>query len=334
MRVLLVRLGAFGDILHTLPLAADVVAAGHTVDWLCEDRWAPALDGSSAIAHIHRIPRKTLRTGSCAARFAAIRTIVADLRQSHYDVAIDAQGLAKSAAWTLASGSDVRLGHAHPRAREGSWLASHRRQSMRSVHVIDQQRDLGRLLGVTPTGEWHFPLPPWMHERAWAAGWLAEQRSVRPWMLNVGAGWPTKVWPQERQIQFAVSLRERGIPLVLVWGSPAERSVAEAVRDAAAHGLLAPATSIPQLAGLLACAAVVVSGDTGPLHLALALRTPAVGLFGPVPAERNGPRGIGYRTLQAPSAAWERRDVTKVDMAAIQASQVIAAAEAAQIERL
>ena len=148
-------------------------------------------------------------------------------------------------------------------------------------------------------------------------------------MLNVGAGWPTKVWPQERQIEFATNLRARGIPLVLVWGSPAERSVAETVLDAADHGSLAPATTIPQLAGLLAHAAVVVSGDTGPLHLALALGIPAVGLFGPVPAERNGPCGAGYRTLQAPGAAWERRDLSKVDMAAIQAAQVIAAAEGA-----
>ena len=329
MRVLLVRLGAFGDILHTLPLAADLVAAGHRVGWLCEDRWAPVLEGSSAVAQIHRLPRKILRTGSLAARFEAIRTTVADLRQGHYDVVIDAQGLAKSAAWTLASDCLLRLGHARPRAREGSWLASHRRQPLRSVHVIDQQRDLGRLLGLTPVGAWQFPLPPWVHERAWAAGWLAEQRTTRPWMLNVGAGWPTKVWPQERQIEFATNLRARGIPLVLVWGSPAERSVAETVLDAADHGSLAPATTIPQLAGLLAHAAVVVSGDTGPLHLALALGIPAVGLFGPVPAERNGPCGAGYRTLQAPGAAWERRDLSKVDMAAIQAAQVIAAAEGA-----
>ena len=93
--------------------------------------------------------------------------------------------------------------------------------------------------------------------------------------------------------------------------------------------MLAPPTTIPQLAGLIARAAVFVSGDTGPLHLSLALGTPAVGLFGPVPAERNGPRGRGYRTLQAPGAAWERRDVAKVDMGAIAADAVIAAARSA-----
>jgi heptosyltransferase-1 len=131
---------------------------------------------------------------------------------------------------------------------------------------------------------------------------------------------------------FARLLRGRGIPLVVVWGSAAERTVAEQVVDGADHGILAPPTSIPQLAGLLSHAAVVVSGDTGPLHLALALGTPAVGLFGPVPAERNGPQGRGYRTLQAPGAAWERKDVSKVDMGAISEAAVLEAALTARDE--
>ncbi len=79
---------------------------------------------------------------------------------------------------------------------------------------------------------------------------------------------------------------------------------------------------------------MVVSGDTGPLHLALALGVPAIGLFGPVPAERNGPRGRGYRTFQAPGAAWERRDVSKVDLGAIAAEPVLAAADDVIRERL
>ena len=148
-------------------------------------------------------------------------------------------------------------------------------------------------------------------------------------MLNVGAGWPSKVWPEERQIGFLRALAECGTPVLLVWGSAAERAVAERIIDAADYGVLAPPTTLPQLAGLLAQARVVVSGDTGPLHLALALGVPAVGLFGPVPAERNGPRGQGYRTLQAPGAAWERKDVAKGAMGDIGVEAVVAAAEEA-----
>lgn len=329
MRVLLVRLGAFGDLVHTLPLAADLAAAGHQVGWLCEDRWAQVLTGSPALQRIHRLPRKILRTGSLMARLRAMSTLAHELRTASYDVVIDAQGLAKSALAAWASGAPVRLGHARPRAREGSWLVSQRTSRSAAVHVIDQQRDLGRLLGLDPQGGWEFPLPAWTAERAWAARMLAEAQLERPWALNVGAGWPTKVWPVARQVEFASALRERGTPLLVAWGSAAELEVAHQVVDGADHGIVAPPSTIPQLAGLLAHSRVVVSGDTGPLHLALALGTPAVGLFGPVPAERNGPRGPGYRTLQAPGAAWERRDVAKVDMGAISAAQVVAAADSA-----
>lgn len=332
MRVLIVRLGAFGDILHTLPLAADLAAAGHRVSWLCEDRWACVLEGSPVVERIHRLPRKLLRSAPLHRRAVAVAALAGELRAAAYDAVVDAQGLAKSAIAAFASGAPLRIGHARPRAREGSDLVSQRRIASREVHVIDQQRDLGRLLGLAPSGPWSFPLPVWSAERAWAAAWLTDSRLVRPVALNVGAGWPTKVWPVERQVAFARLLRARGIPLLVVWGSPAEKAVAEKIVDGSDHGLLAPPTTIPQLAGLLSHAAVVVSGDTGPLHLALALGIPAVGLFGPVPAERNGPRGRGYRTLQAPGAAWERKDVSKVDMGAIGEQAVVEAALTARDE--
>lgn len=113
--------------------------------------------------------------------------------------------------------------------------------------------------------------------------------------------------------------------MVLVWGSPAERAVA--ARLAAVTGAqLAPPTTLASLAPLLARAAVVVSADTGPLHLAMAVGTATVGLFGPVPAERNGPRGCGHRTLQGGGRAWERRDAALGGMADISPEAVMAAA--------
>jgi heptosyltransferase-1 len=326
MRVLVVRLGAFGDIIHTLPLAADLAAAGHSVGWLCEDRWAPVLTGSAAVSRLHLLPRKLLRQAPIRDRVLALSAVVRDVRSGAYDVVIDAQGLAKSALLAWVSGAATRLGHARPRAREGAQLLTHQRYRSPAVQVIDQQRDLARLLGVTPTGPWRFPLPAWSAERAAGQEFLAQAGLVRPWALNVGAGWPTKVWPVARQGEFLALLRSQGIPALVVWGSPAERTVAEQVIAAAGHGVLAPPTTIPALAGLLAQVAVLVSGDTGPLHLALALGTPAIGLFGPVPAERNGPQGLGYANLQAPGAAWERRDVSKVDMGAITPEAVVAAA--------
>lgn len=329
MRVLVVRLGAFGDIVHTLPLAADLRAAGCEIEWLCEDRWACVVEGVAQ--RIHRLPRRALRdrTLTVAARLQMLSTVIRGLRTGH-DVVIDAQGLAKSALLALASGGQRIIGHGYGRAREGAWLAAHVAVPPVHVHVVDQQRRLAMpVTGQEPTGVPHFALPAWSAERTWAATWLADNHVSHPWILNVGAGWPTKVWPAERQAAWVARVCERGDPVVLVWGNPTEHAAAAAVAAHVPGARVAPDTTIPQLAGLLAQARVVVSGDTGPLHLAHALGTPTVGLFGPVPAERNGPRGAHGRTLQAPGAAWERRDVSRVDMGAISVDQVLAAATAA-----
>jgi heptosyltransferase I len=334
MRVLIVRLGAFGDIIHTLPLAADLHRAGHTIGWVCEDRWACVLQGSPVVRHVHQLPRKGLRTSGTVTRWLLLRRLARELRAGDYEVVIDAQGLAKSAVVAALSGAGRRIGHARPRSREGAWLISGQRVPVSATHVIDQQRALGLpLLHGAARGGWSFPLPPWSAQRQWAIDWLMSQgldprSGRRPLMLNVGAGWPTKVWPQERQIAFAQACAARSLPLVLVWGSPDEQAIAKAIVAASPGTHLAPFTTIPQLAGLIAQARVLVSGDTGPLHLGLALDVPAVGLFGPVPATRNGPRGRRYRTLQAPGAAWERKDVSKVDMGALSAEAVLAEAMA------
>jgi heptosyltransferase-1 len=340
MRVLIVRLGAFGDIIHTLPLAADLHRAGHTVGWVCEDRWACVLQGSPAVRQVHQLPRKGLRSSGTLGRWLLLRRLARELRAGDYDVVIDAQGLAKSAAVAAFSGAARRIGHARPRSREGAWLVSDRRVPAVATHVIDQQRALGLpLLSGAARGGWSFPLPAWNEQRRWAVEWLTAQQldprqGRRALMLNVGAGWPTKVWPQERQIAFARLCAERSLPLVLLWGSPDEHTIAKAIVAACPATILTPFTTIPQLGGLIAQARVLVSGDTGPLHLGLALGVPAVGLFGPVPAERNGPRGRHYRTLQAPGAAWERKDVSKVDMGALSAEGVLAEALAVALPEL
>lgn len=327
MRVLIVRLGAFGDILHTLPLAADLAAAGHCLGWLCEDRWACILEGSPAIERLHRLPRSLFKAGRSGERLLVLRRLVRELRAAKYDAVIDAQGLAKSALLVALSAVRRRVGHVRPRARELSWLISRRRTPASAAHVIDQQRALGLAL-CRAHGAWRFPLPAWNAERVWASQWMARAGLQRPWQLNVGAGWPTKVWPKQRQIEFVQIAKSRRIPLLLLWGNHQEHDLAEEIAAQAGHGVLAPPTAIPQLAGLIAQGAVLVSGDTGPLHLSLALGTPAIGLFGPVPAQRNGPRGRGYRTFQAPAVAWERKDVSRVDLGAIAAAAVADAASA------
>lgn len=325
MKVLVVRLGAFGDIIHTLPLAADLAKAGHQVDWLCEDRWLPVLTGSPVLNSVHGFPRWALKgKATLLRRLSALRTMVRNLRAQRYDAVIDAQGLAKSALVAALCGAPLRIGHARERARELSWLVSKGKGPACAEHVIDQQRALALPLtkGCVSHEGWRFPLPAWAAEKGWAQEWLARRNLRSAWVLNVGAGWPTKVWPKRRQTEFIQLLKRNRQNVVLTWGNNTEYDLADEIVSEAEHGVLAPPTSIPQLAGLLARAEMVVSGDTGPLHLALALGTPAIGLFGPVLASRNGPRGRAYRNLQAPGAAWERKDASRVDMAAIGADDV------------
>jgi len=327
MRVLVVRLGAFGDILHTLPLAADLKAGGHEVDWLCEDRWSVLLTGSAALGQVHCLPRRLIRAPTpWPQRLAALSRCLRELREQRYEVVIDAQGLAKSAFFAAGSAAPRRIGHAPPTAREGSWLVSRERVPTLRLHVIDQQRDLARALGIIPHGPPCFPLPHWFEADRWAAQQLTQLGLEQPWMLNVGAGWPTKVWPATHQVALARELGQQQVPLLLMWGTPGEHAAAEAVRLHAGHGVVAPPTTIAQLGGLIRRSQLLISGDTGPLHLAFALGTPAVGLFGPVPALRNGPYGPGYESLQAPAAPWERSDLSKVEMGAIGVVQVLAAA--------
>lgn len=322
MDVLIVRLGAFGDIIHTLPLAVDLHRAGHRVHWLCEERWRQIIAGSPAVHQIHGIPRR--------AGMAAQRTIARRLRRTHaFDAVIDAQGLAKSAWWLWALSSPIRIGFRRGRAREGAWLLSNRRVSASCTHVIDQQRclGLGLGLGLRPQGPAQWLLPAWDQQNQWAQQWLQEQDLSQPYALNVGAGWPSKVWPEDYQRSFLQLLAMQGQRPLIIWGSPAEYQLAQQLHAQVPDSVLAPDTDIPRLAGILRHCRALVSGDTGPLHLAAACDCPTVGLFGPVPAERNGPRGRQHHNLQASAPAWERKRADLVDWSQLTPERVLATAQ-------
>ena len=322
--VCLIRLGAMGDIIHTLPLAADLTAAGHRLTWLCEDRWQVLLDGNPAVDAIITVPRRRWQREQVPwpQQWREYHSLIRALQRQRFDWVIDAQSLLKSAIPCLFSGCRQRIGHARPRAREGAWLAHRYHCPVVAEHVIDQQRALGLPILGRADGDWRFPLPAWHEEQQRMDQWLADQGLAQPWGLNVGAGWPTKVWPEARLVACCQLLADAGQAALLLWGSPAEGELARRIQRQVPQTRLAPPTSIPELAALLHRCRVLISGDTGPLHLARALGTPALGLFGPVPAGRNGVRGPRWSNLQAPGKAWERRDARLVDMGAITAEQV------------
>ena len=327
--IVIVKLSAIGDVLHGVPAAVALRQAfpAARIGWAVEGRAADVLAGHPAVDHLFRLPRGWLKSP---------RAVLDLRRQLHAfgpDVAIDMQGLLKSGVATWISGARMRIGPARPVAREHAWLAYTHPVRPAATHVVDRNRDLLGPLGLRlppPT----FAMPPWPVSRLRMRQWVASLRLPRPpVVINPGAGWASKLWPVERFAATARALRRRlGQPALVVWGGAAERAAADAIAAGAGDDavLVAPPTSLQDLGELCRLAGLFVSSDTGPLHLAAAVGTPCVGLFGPVPAARNGPYGPGHACVEPPAELRPRWDDRKRDtaaMAGITVEQVVAAAE-------
>lgn len=312
-RVALVKLSAIGDVVHALPVATALRARhpGARLAWIVEQREAAVLRGHPALDEVIEVDtrgwRRARRPAALRAAVAEMRAVRTRLRAGRFDVAIDLQGLVKSGLVTAATAAPLRLGFATRRLREPvSAVFTNRRVVPPSSarHVIEQYLALLEPLGVTtPKVEFSLPWSGAAEARAdalfTAAGLRPRQRVV---VLNSGAARPRKRWPAERFAELAERLaREAYARVLVVWG-PGERDTAAAIAGGGRSrwATLAPPTDLDELIAVLRRASVVVAADTGPLHLAAALGTPCVGLYGPTSAERNGPYGAGHRALQSP----------------------------------
>jgi lipopolysaccharide heptosyltransferase I len=279
MRLLIVRLGALGDIVHTLPALAVLRRSWPEarIDWLVDSRHRAVLDLVDGITtRIHVDSTRGWREWA---------SVVRRLRRARYDLAIDFQGLIKSALAARLSGARRVAGFAGRLLREpvAEWFYSERHGVGAGQHVIRKNLALAAAVGAESGAGIVFPFevpregPPLPVEGGYA-------------LLNPGAAWPNKRWPPERFGQLAAwLLREHGLPSIVLWG-PGEASLASRVASAshgAAHS--APLTTIGDVLVLARRAVIAVSGDTGPLHLAAAVGTPLVGLYGPTSPARNGP---------------------------------------------
>ena len=296
MNILVVRLGALGDVVHTIPAAAALRAAlpAARIDWLIEARHRPIVDLVPAVDRV--VPVETRTLGGWV---DAIRR----LRETPYDIALDFQGLMKSAVFARASGArrvagfsiwHLREKGARPFYSETDGETDRARERAATVHVIQKNLHLLEVLGIRASRV-EFPL---VRVESRALEEIRGRLDGRPFaLINPGAAWPNKRWPPQRFGEIASFLREvRELPSVVLWG-PGEQALAQAVVQAsggAAH--LGPATEIPDLVEVSRAAALIVSGDTGPLHIAAAVGTPVVALYGPTDPERNGP--------------WDPKDVT------------------------
>jgi heptosyltransferase-1 len=285
-RVLLVRLSAIGDIVHTLPAASALAGAGHEVVWAVQPRGRPLVDGNPAVALSVGIPARS------PFRPQAISRAITELRAARVGIALDLQGLWKSGLWARASGARRRIGFtgAARRERLSSLLLTERLVLPDGIrHVIDKNLALLRALGISAVGRRDFPLPPFEREAGRIDRELAALGVERPVLLHPGGGWSSKLWPAEAYGELASRLARRQIPALVTWG-PGEEALAERVVQASGGtAIVVSNASLLEFAALARRARALVAADTGPLHLACAVGAPAVALFGPTDPARNGP---------------------------------------------
>jgi lipopolysaccharide heptosyltransferase I len=262
---------------------------------MVEERNAPILAGHPAIDEIFTVPRRWYKS------WEHIRRVRHTLREWSFDVALDVQSLTKSAFLAWLSGANFRVCFARPQGRElAPWLATHR-VSAQGTHVVEIFLSLLRVLGIQSTSA-EFKLTQTHEEAAWAESVLVELGlGVRFAVINPGAAWPCKRWPFDRFATVAKFLENTlAMPTLVLWGNQLERSWAETIVARAGGACrLAPRTDLRQMAAILRRASLMISADTGPLHMAAALGVPCVGLFGPTDPARVGPYGPGHIVIRA-----------------------------------
>ncbi len=307
MRVVLVRLSALGDVVHAWPLADSIRAARPDVHltWVVEEPLRDLVEGHPAVdAVLTTSTRRWRRRPWTAATRSEVGRLATRLRELAPDVVLDPQGTVKSAAFVRMSRAPRRIGLARPWRREllaglaYTEVVPGRRDR---PHVVASTLELVRALGGTPAA-----VPPPPDGRWLLAGHAAPgpPTGVRYAVVLPGAGQRGKVMPTGILAQVCDGLVERRLRAVVAWG-PGERERAEEVATRAAAAEVAPPTGLVELARLLGGAAVVVGGDTGPVHLAASLGVPTVGVFLVTDWRRNGP--LGRRVAVVSGAARVRR---------------------------
>jgi lipopolysaccharide heptosyltransferase I len=285
MNFLIVRLGALGDVIHAVPAAAALRRAypDARIDWLVDARHRPAVDLVTVVDRAVVLERSNP---------PGWLDVVRRMRATTYDAAIDLQGLLKSAILARSSGAARVIGfsiwHLREKTARPFYTETDRRSRLEADHVVLKNLRLLSALGVHDERV-EFPLAdvesPALRAVRTAAG------EGQPFaLINPGAAWPNKRWPAERFGEVAAFIREiRGLLSFVLWG-PGEEGLAGAVVDASGGAArIAPRTGIADLLALCRSASLMVSGDTGPLHIAAAAGTPIVAIFGPTDPHRNGP---------------------------------------------
>jgi heptosyltransferase-1 len=323
-RFLLVRLGALGDIVHALPAAAALhdTFPGARMDWVVDPKWMRLLEGNPDLTGVIPFDRRSA---------SGIGGAIRKLRDRKYTCAIDFQALYKSALISFASGAPRRIGFQSSYAREGfAALLYTERLNPRGAHKVEHNLSLVERAGAHAAAP-RFPLAIHAEDEERIEHESSAHGINEYFVLNPSGGWRSKCWPAERYGELHRKLVDRyGWRGVVAFG-PGEEETARRVIEAAGK---APPVALPlglgPLLALLRRAKFVVSADSGPLHLASALGSPVVGLFGPTDPARNGPYSaadVVVRNLRVSETNYGRGASYSAAMLSITVNQVFEAVE-------
>lgn len=340
-RVLIVRLGAMGDILHALP-AVTALRAAHPewrIDWVVEPRWAALLAAGDDLPEMPRSERRPLLdqvifapTKKWGKRLLSletlgeIRELRRQLRAAKYDAVLDLQGAIKSAVVSAMAGSRRVIGNSKPRERTARFFYNESVHTV-GVHVIEQGIELASRAAGGPLKDQGSLLPVSTEAEKWCDALLAKAAGRKIVLINPGAGWGAKCWPWERYAEVANTLVVEGCEVLLNAG-PGEEELAGRIADATNGKAQTIVCTIEQLLALTRRISLLIAGDTGPLHLACALGKPVVGIYGPTAPDRNGPYGTLYKVLRNPASKRDHRRLkeTEAGLLTINANDVLSAA--------
>ena len=339
-RLLIVRLGAMGDVIHTLPAVTALRLAFPyaLLGWVIEERWAellctlptprsgPRSRQRPLVDRMHVVNTARWRKAPLSIHtWQEIGAVLSDLHAQQYEVAVDFQGAARSALISRWSRAPVIYGVAQPRENVASMFYT-RQVIARGAHVVEQNLSLaeavaGRSLEL-PKVEF-----PWDE--------AAEQECERRFgdsdknivILNPGAGWGAKRWPADRYGEVARQLAKDGFK-PLINSGPGEDDLVNAVVSASGGIAESAECSLAELIALTRRTRLFIGGDTGPMHLAAAMRVPVTAIFGPTDPARNGPYGTRSIVLRSPASTTShaRKAQPEEGLLEITSEQVIAAA--------
>ncbi len=293
-RILIVKPSSLGDVVHALPTLSALrerFPNAH-IAWLVKREWAALLERTEALNQVWPVDPG----------IQGWLSQVPALRRAGFDLAVDLQGLFRSGAMVWLTGCAMRVGFAN--AREGSpWFYTHPVSvPHHEMHAVDRYLLAAGSLGASVHGEPRFCLRALGADREEVAALLKGRGlpGTAPWVaMAIAARWPTKQWPLESFAATADLVQKEGLGGVGFIGGADDRLVARRVR-----GLmktepvdLVGATGVGLLPALLESAALLVTNDSGPMHVAAAVGTPVVALFGPTSPVRTGPYGKGHRMI-------------------------------------